>query len=82
VINTEIGVLFENPELATALVTGLERRLPEVAYRVQLKPGTSDLEWVSREDGTEVRYDWEPQASFGQRFTAWFLSWLPIESQL
>jgi len=82
VINTEIGVLFENPQLASDLVTGLERRLPEVAYRVQFKPGTTDLEWLSREDGAEVRYESEPQASLGRRFSSWFLSWLPIESQL
>lgn len=30
----------------------------------------------------EVRYTREPQASLWRRFTAWFLSWLPIESQL
>ncbi|MCK7577564.1 MAG: phospholipase D-like domain-containing protein [Chromatiales bacterium] len=64
-INTEIGVLFENPQLATALVAGLEQRLPKVAYRVQFKPGTTDLEWLSREDGAEVRYDSEPQATSG-----------------
>ena len=82
VINTEIGVLFENPQLATALVAGLERRLPEVAYRVQFKPGTSDLEWWSHENGSEILYEREPEAGLWRRFTAWFLSWLPIESQL
>jgi putative cardiolipin synthase len=82
VLNTEIGMLFDNPRLASALVAGLKRRLPEVAYRVQLKAGSDEIEWLDREGGTEMRYDQEPEASAWRRFSSWFLSWLPIESQL
>jgi putative cardiolipin synthase len=71
--------------LAGAMVDVIDAALPQQAYRVVLaEAGTPDarLAWVSNEDGGEVRYDSEPQASLWRRFGVWFLSLLPIESQL
>ena len=82
VLNTEIGLLIDNPELTSALVARLERRLPELAYRVRFRAGSDDLEWVSFENGAEMRYTRDPLASTWRRFSSWFLSWMPIESQL
>jgi putative cardiolipin synthase len=84
-LNTEIGVLFDSPELAAAMVDTIEEALPQQAYHVVLADaGTPDTrnEWVSIEDGGEVRYDSDPVASLWRRLIVWFLSLLPIESQL
>jgi putative cardiolipin synthase len=84
-LNTEIGVLFESPELAGAMVDAIDAVLAQQAYRVLLvDAGTPDarLEWVSSEDGGTQRFDSDPAASLWRRFSVWFLSLLPIESQL
>ena len=57
------------------------------AYLLALAPAdaadsSKRVEWLSAEDGREVRYTTEPGASLWRRFTASFLSMLPIESQL
>jgi putative cardiolipin synthase len=41
-----------------------------------------DLVWVTEIDGREVRYDNEPETSFGQRFMSGFIMLLPVEHQL
>jgi putative cardiolipin synthase len=84
-LNTEIGVLFDSPELARGMAEAIDDALPHQAYHVVLADvGTPDarLAWVSAEDGGEVRYDSEPEASLWRRLGVWFLSLLPIESQL
>ena len=40
------------------------------------------LEWVTQQDGEEMRFDVEPGTSAWQRIRMWFLSLLPIEGQL
>jgi cardiolipin synthase C len=86
-LNTEIGVILDMPDLARAFVQRLDAELRNLAYRRALAPADGAgaerrVEWISQEDGREVRHDSEPGASFWRRFEAGFLSLLPIESQL
>ncbi|MES2692939.1 MAG: phospholipase D family protein [Verrucomicrobiota bacterium] len=79
-LNTEMGVLFDIPELAARLPATLERRIDHDAYRLELADG--HLVWVTREGDTEVRYHSEPGASHWKRFKVGVLSLLPIEGLL
>jgi putative cardiolipin synthase len=83
-VNTEIGVLLRNPELARLLAHEFDRAVATNAYRLVLAGdgSASDIEWISQEGGGEVRYTSEPLATAWQRFKAWFLSLLPIEPLL
>ena len=86
-LNTEIGVILEMPQMASAFVRRLETELRGTAYRLALAPEAAAgsgrrVEWIALEDGGEVRYTSDPGASFWRRLGAGFLSLLPIESQL
>ena len=88
-LNTEIGVVFESPELAQLFIAGLERAFDVNAWRLELKPPASRpesppsrIEWVALENGREVRLTSEPEVSAWRRMSVWFLSLLPIEEQL
>jgi cardiolipin synthase C len=80
-LNTEIGVVFESPELAGPMVKRLEAKLGQIAWRVEAVPGPDHslrLNWVSN-DGREAV---EPGCSFGRRFMVAVIGWLPVEGQL
>jgi putative cardiolipin synthase len=87
-INTEIGLLIDNPDLARDLESrwaGLAR----VCYSVVLEPrnpdepgGRQELVWIEHRDGDQIRYTQEPQTTFWQRFNVGFIGLLPVDSQL
>lgn len=79
-LNTEIGMLIESPALAQQMLTKLEDRLPDHAYRVELTP--DGLRWTTRENGQPLRLKSEPLAGFKKRLMWRISSFLPIESQL
>ncbi|KPK55940.1 MAG: hypothetical protein AMS22_02855 [Thiotrichales bacterium SG8_50] len=91
-LNTEMGVVFESPELAGRLGEAFDSDAGRQAYRVELKKipasesltGFDDwtLEWVTLEDGEEVRYAVEPETSWWQRFAVGFMSLFIVESFL
>jgi len=88
-INTEIVVVIRNPELAVQVTDYLDSGvLPENSYRVVLEAdentGNERLVWITEKDGEEVRYysDSDPDVSVWRRFSAWFMSLLPIEEHL
>jgi cardiolipin synthase C len=85
-VNTEIGVLVRNPEVARLLAEEFDRAVAVSAYRLVLSrpddESASRVEWVTRENSAEVRHTSEPLASAWQRFKVWFLSLLPIEPLL
>ena len=88
-LNTEIGLVFESPELANVVAEELVAAFSRSAYRLELVAGgdgsgdsREKLEWIERQDNGEVRYNSEPQAGAWRRLGVWFMSWLPIESQL
>jgi len=80
-LNTEMGVVFESPELTKPMVERLEKKLGEIAWRVELVPGpdhSTRVVWVSG----ACRETVEPGCSFGRRFTVAVVGWLPVEGQL
>jgi putative cardiolipin synthase len=79
-LNTEMGVLFDCPDLARRLPETVERDLDHTAYRVEVMENR--LVWSTRERGKQTRYTSEPQTSFWKRFQSSLLSLLPIEGLL
>ena len=81
-INTEMGLYVESPELARQVIAHMDEGvLPQNSYRVELD-GDGDLVWITEKDGEEVRYIWEPESTFWQRFASGFIKMLPVEDQL
>ena len=78
VLNTEAGVLVQQPELADELVRLFSHWTTEsFAYELTLDEN-GQLRWQA---GEETLHS-EPHASRLRRSAAWFLGWLPIEGQL
>jgi putative cardiolipin synthase len=75
-LNTEMGVLYECPELARRLPESTEHELGRTTYHVELEG--NHLVWVTREGKKEVRYNSEPETSLWKRVQVTVLSWLPI----
>jgi putative cardiolipin synthase len=81
-LNTEAGLYVESPELAAQVIEYMDEGVrPENSYRVLLDEN-GDLYWVTEVGGKQVRYDEEPETTFGQRFMSGLISILPIEDQL
>jgi putative cardiolipin synthase len=81
-LNTEMGLVMEIPTLAEAVASAFEKRLLETAYRLELCKECGHIEWISQENGQQVRYRCEPHASLGKRLGVSIFSLLPIEGQL
>ncbi len=79
-LNTEMGVLYDCPELARRLPEQTERELTRNAYRVELDHHR--LVWVTHEGDKEVRFHSEPEAGTMKRVKAQVIRWLPIEWML
>lgn len=81
-INTEAGLYVESPELAEQVAAFMDDGVrPVNSYRVILDEN-GDLVWLTEVDGVEVRYDKDPETTFGQRFISGFIQLLPVEQQL
>ena len=80
-LNTELGVFFESPKYAQMMAEAFDKRVIAKAYRVLLTD-EGELQWVTLEDGKEVRFDVEPETGFWKRFGAGFMSVFVPESQL
>jgi putative cardiolipin synthase len=81
-INTEAGLYVESPELAEQVAAYMDEGVePQNSYRVLLDEH-GDLYWVTEVDGAEVRYDKEPETTFGQRFKSGLFKLLPVEQHL
>ena len=77
-VNTEMGLVIEDPELAGRLAEIFERNTSGAnAWRVIEDPA-GDLDWVS-DLGT---LEWQPARNGTQRFGAWCIGLLPIKKQL
>lgn len=80
-INTEMGLLFACPRIAQQLRSALETQMnPEFSYALALRHGR--LTWREHKEGRELDHSSEPEAPLRRSLPAWFISWLPIESQL
>lgn len=77
-LNTEMGLVMESPALANAIADGLDRQLQHEAFELRLGEGER-IEWIERDNGSEVVHLAEPRASLWRRLMVALLSWLPIE---
>lgn len=80
-INTESGVIIRSTKLAGFFAEGIEEALPQQTFELFLNE-RNKLRWRSLRDGNEEIYDKEPQTTWGQRFAAGFMRFLPIRGQL
>ena len=84
-LNTEIGVVCENPAMAESLLGPLEARLDQIAWRLERAPdeaGKLRLVWVETDDKGVRRLTQEPGVSVWRQMSVWFYGVLPIESML
>jgi phosphatidylserine/phosphatidylglycerophosphate/cardiolipin synthase-like enzyme len=82
VVAAHAGLYVESPELAAQVLEYMDEGVqPDNSYGVLLDE-SGDLVWVTEVNGEEVRYDDEPETTFGQRFMSDFISILPVEHQL
>lgn len=80
-LNTEMGVLFTDPDLTRDLRRIASGKLaPEISYRVRLVDGS--LVWEDAAIDPPRLFDQEPGAGFWRRAVALAMQFLPIESQL
>jgi cardiolipin synthase C len=82
-LNTEMGVIVDCPELATAVMKFFDKAtLPGSAYQLDLKSGSQQVEWLSDEKGSNVSQTSEPQATRLRRLEVALLRLLPIDGLL
>ena len=82
-LNTEVGIVCVNADMAQQLDQRLRQHLDDIAWRLQLSPDDKgQLSWhEAGSDGEKVYHD-EPQTSLWRRMSVWFIGLLPLESQL
>ena len=81
-LNTEMGVLFDDPALAAAVrAEYLRLAAPDRSYWVYLGRD-GEVRWLDRTSTPPEVLASEPDAGIGRRALARVLGWLPIESQL
>lgn len=81
-LNTELGFVCDSPELAAQVMEGVERVLrPDSSWTLSL---TDDgwIRWHGERDGASVVLAKEPDSTWWQRFSLWWMGALPIEGQL
>lgn len=81
-LNTEMGLVIDNPSFARLMAEKFDTDAPRVAYEVRLAPGGNSLEWIERTPAGETRHGTEPGTSWWQRFTVDFYSIFPIDWML
>jgi putative cardiolipin synthase len=77
-LNTEMGVVIEQPEYAQKVYDTIAKEIPKTAYELKMVDG--DLVWFDH--STRDTLTSEPDASIWRRMGAWFSGILPIEEQL
>ena len=84
-INNEIGILFDDPQIASEAAKNFDRHIEQAAFRVALETddhGRETMRWLGKSDGHDVSFDTEPYAGTGLKLLVDVLKLLPIESQL
>ena len=77
-INTELGVLINDDQLAAQLHNAVDEHLMNQAYHVILdKQG--QLQWQTIENGQLVTYSAEPNVDLPDKIWIKVMSWLPID---
>ena len=81
-LNTEIGLVFEQNDIAGHAADKFDNNIEKIAFRVELVTddnGERSLRWHSFEDGKQASFDKEPYVGMRTRITVWFLRLLPID---
>ena len=84
-INTEIGVLFRDPEIASNVSGHFDEVIDKVAFRVELitnENGDESLRWTGFDGNEKIVFYSEPYAGFWKKFGVNFMRILPIDSML
>jgi len=68
-LNTELGVIIRDPELAQVYTSRINEALKEQTFELFLNDD-GELRWRGNEDGEEIIYDKEPATTWGQRTMA------------
>ena len=83
--NTEIGVVFDQAEIAEGMAQWFDQNMEQIAFRLELvknKNGSEGIRWHGIVDGEPKTFSVDPYTGFWRRFGIGFLGILPIESQL
>ena len=83
--NTEIGVVFQSPEIAELMADGFDSKIAQLAFRLELEgadKGNEQIVWHGIVDGEQKTLYKDPYTSFWKRFAVGFMRILPIESQI
>ncbi len=83
--NTEIGVVFQSPEIAEFVSDGFDSKIDQLAFRLELEGadnGTGRIVWHGIVDGKQQTLYKDPYTSFWKRFGVGFMRIMPIESQI
>ncbi len=79
-LNTEMGVVVDNPGIAGLVDTVFREQAPKLAYEARIGADGHCPEWVERDaGGNEIVRRVEPESTAGQRFAVELLELLPIE---
>ncbi len=81
-LNTEIGLVFEQPEIAGRAARHFDQHIERFAFRLELvtdERGHESLRWHGLEEGRKVTYESEPYVGAGTRLAVRLIRWLPIE---
>lgn len=81
-LNTEIGLVFEQLEIAGPAATKFDENIERFAFRVELitdDRGRESLLWHGIEDGNKVTYDAEPYVGNGTKLAVWFIRLIPVD---
>jgi putative cardiolipin synthase len=85
-INTEVGLLIENRDLAEEIAQRFDAMVsPEAAYQVLLDTdakGRPHLRWTTEIDHREIELTREPSRGFWQRTKVEVLQLLPLDREL
>jgi putative cardiolipin synthase len=81
-LNTEMGVVFEEPALVAELMAAFRHDTePQASYRL-FAESDGNLRWQAEVHGRTVVYDREPEVGFLRSLVARLAGVLPIQSQL
>jgi putative cardiolipin synthase len=82
--NTEIGIVFQSPEIANNIASLFDSKIGNLAFRLELEgdPGSERIVWHGLLDGEQQTLYKDPYTGFWKRFGVGFMRLLPIESQI
>ena len=84
-INTEIGIVFDDPEIAARSSQNFDEHIDKVAFRVELisdESGNESLRWTGKEKGKTIVFNHEPYTGFWKRLSVNLMRVLPVDSML